>query len=103
MRDLLSDTEIDDALAGLPEWTLVEKSTTRTDESITRTVEAQTFPAAIDLVSRVAAAAEAADHHPDIDIRWRKLTFTLTTHSAGGLTEKDVRLAHEIDALHSPR
>lgn len=94
MRDLLSNTDIDDALADLPEWTL-------TDKSITRTVEAPTFPAAIDLVSRVATAAEAADHHPDIDIRWRKLTFTLSTHSAGGLTEKDVRLAHEIDSLLS--
>ncbi len=94
MRDLLSSSEIDDALTRLPEWTLAEKS-------ITRTVEAPTFPAAIDMVSRVAVAAEAADHHPDIDIRWRTLTFTLSTHSAGGLTEKDVRLAHEIDSLFS--
>ena len=89
---ILSNAEIDDALTGLPEWRLAEGS-------ITRTVELPTFPAAIAFVSRVADAAEAADHHPDIDIRWRKLTFTLSTHSAGGLTKKDVDLAHKIDAL----
>lgn len=88
----LNRSEIDDALTGLPEWRLVDKS-------ITRTVELPTFPAAIEFVSRVADAAESADHHPDIDIRWRKLTFTLSTHSEGGLTKKDVDLAHEIDAL----
>lgn len=88
----LSNAEIDDALSGLPEWSLVDKS-------ITRTVELPTFPAAIAFVSRIADAAEAANHHPDIDIRWRKLTFTLSTHSAGGLTKKDVDLAHRIDAL----
>lgn len=92
MTDLLSNAEIDDALTGLPEWTLDHRS-------ITRTVELPTFPVAIEFVSRVAAAAEAADHHPDIDIRWRKLHFTLSTHSEGGLTQKDVRLAHEIDSL----
>lgn len=92
MSELLSNSEIDDALSGLPEWSLVEKS-------ITRTVELPTFPAAIDFVARVASAAEAADHHPDIDIRWRKLTFTLSTHSEGGLTQKDVALASEIDSL----
>lgn len=94
MSELLTNSEIDDALADLPEWELVACA-------INRTVEAPTFPAAIDLVARVAAAAEAADHHPDIDIRWRKLTFTLSTHSAGGLTAKDVSLAREIDALVS--
>lgn len=92
MTELLSDSDIDAALTGLPEWSLVDKS-------ITRTVELPTFPAAIEFVSRIAVAAESADHHPDIDIRWRKLTFTLSTHSEGGLTQKDVRLAHEIDSL----
>lgn len=88
----LSNTEIDDALTGLPEWSLVDKS-------ISRTIELPTFPAAIAFVSRIADAAEAANHHPDIDIRWRKLTFTLSTHSEGGLTKKDVDLAHKIDSL----
>lgn len=92
MSEILSNSEIDDALTGLPEWTL-------DGSEISRTVELPTFPAAIEFVSRVADAAEAADHHPDIDIRWRKLTFRLSTHSAGGLTTKDVHLAHAIDAL----
>jgi 4a-hydroxytetrahydrobiopterin dehydratase len=89
---LLTGDELTAALDELPDWS-------RTGDSITRTVEAASFPAGIDLVTRVAAAAEAADHHPDIDIRWRRVTFTLSTHSAGGLTRLDVRLAHEIDRL----
>ncbi|MDJ0358749.1 4a-hydroxytetrahydrobiopterin dehydratase [Rhodococcus sp. H29-C3] len=92
MSELLSNAEIDDALSSLPEWSL-------DDSSITRTVELPTFPAAIQFVSRVATAAEAAGHHPDIDIRWRRLTFTLSTHSEGGLTSKDVDLAREIEKL----
>ncbi len=92
MSELLSNSAIDDALTGLPEWTLHGKS-------IVRTVELPTFPVAIEFVARVADAAEFAAHHPDIDIRWRKLTFTLSTHSEGGLTKKDVDLAHKIDAL----
>ncbi|MET4049787.1 4a-hydroxytetrahydrobiopterin dehydratase [Rhodococcus sp. 1163] len=92
MSELLSNAEIDDAMSSLPEWSL-------DGSSITRTVELPTFPAAIQFVSRVATAAEAAGHHPDIDIRWRKLTFTLSTHSEGGLTSKDVDLAREIENL----
>ncbi len=92
MSELLSNAEIDDALSSLPEWSL-------DGSTITRTVELPTFPAAIQFVSRVATAAEAAGHHPDIDIRWRKLTFTLSTHSEGGLTSKDVDLAREIEKL----
>ncbi len=67
--------------------------------AIRRTVELSSFPAAIELVRQVAEAAEAADHHPDIDIRWRRVTFTLTTHDAGGVTELDLRLARTIDDL----
>ncbi|MCJ0894026.1 4a-hydroxytetrahydrobiopterin dehydratase [Rhodococcus sp. ARC_M12] len=90
MTELLTDRDIEDAR--LTEWTVVEKS-------ITRTVELTSFRAAIEVVNRVADAAEEADHHPDIDIRWRTLTFTLSTHSAGGLTQKDVDLARRIDQL----
>ncbi len=90
MTELLTDRDIEDA--PLTHWTVAEKS-------LTRTVELTSFPAAIEVVNRVADAAEAADHHPDIDIRWRTLTFTLSTHSAGGLTQKDVDLARRIDAL----
>ncbi|MFF0542855.1 4a-hydroxytetrahydrobiopterin dehydratase [Nocardia thailandica] len=94
MADLLSDPEITIALATLPDWS-------RDGDSITRTYKAPSFLDGIEAVRRVGAAAEAADHHPDIDIRWRTLTFTLSTHSAGGLTGKDVDLAHTIDGLLS--
>lgn len=89
---LLSDPEITIALATLPEWS-------REGATITRTVQAPSFPAGIELVRKVATAAEAADHHPDIDIRWRTLTFTLSTHSAGGITAADTALAHTIDEI----
>lgn len=91
-QTLLSDTEIAEALTELPDWA-------RSGNALVRTVEASTFPAGIELVRRVAEVAEEADHHPDIDIRWRKVTFTLSTHSVGGLTALDVALAHEIDRL----
>jgi 4a-hydroxytetrahydrobiopterin dehydratase len=69
------------------------------DAAIRRTVQLPTFPAAIALVDAVAVAAETRDHHPDIDIRWRNVTFVLSTHSAGGVTAKDLELAAEIDSL----
>ena len=71
----------------------------RDGDAITRTVECPSFPAAIELVRAVAEVAESRDHHPDIDIRWRTLHFTLSTHSAGGVTEKDTGLAETIDGL----
>ncbi|MFI2234399.1 4a-hydroxytetrahydrobiopterin dehydratase [Nocardia testacea] len=89
---LLSESEIAEALESLPKWS-------RAGDALTRTVEAATFPAGIELVRQVADIAESANHHPDIDIRWRKVTFTLSTHSAGGLTAQDVALAREIDRL----
>ncbi|WP_067817074.1 4a-hydroxytetrahydrobiopterin dehydratase [Nocardia inohanensis] len=92
MSALLSEDEIAKALTELPEWT-------RTGDSISRTFEAPSFLAGIELVRRVAGAAEAANHHPDIDIRWRRVTFTLSTHDAGGLTALDAALAREIDRL----
>ena len=57
----------------------------------------ESFPAAIGFVNRVADLAEAADHHPDITINYRKVTMALSTHSAGGLTAKDFKLAGEMD------
>ncbi len=68
---------------------------------IRRTYEAPTFLAGIAFVSKVAQAAEAADHHPDIDIRWRKVTLALVTHDAGGLTWRDTKVAAEADRLFS--
>lgn len=87
----MDDNEITEALEAFPHWR-------REGNTITRPVEAPSFLEGIDLVGVVAHAAEAANHHPDIDIRWRTVTFTLSTHSEGGITAKDFALAREIDA-----
>jgi 4a-hydroxytetrahydrobiopterin dehydratase len=87
---LLSDTAIEDALTNLPAWH-------RQDGEIRAGYRAPDFPSAIALVDAVAIKAEAADHHPDIDIRYSSVTFVLSTHSAGGLTERDFAMAREID------
>jgi len=93
VADLLTQEEIDRALATeLPRWA-------QQGEAITRSVTAPTFMDGIRLVQQVAEVAEDLDHHPDIDIRWTTITFTLSTHSAGGLTMKDLRLAGDIDRL----
>ena len=90
----LPQDEIDGALAGdLSAWS-------QDGDAITREVQApSSFLAGIGLVQRVAEAAEEIDHHPDVDIRYTTLTFTLSTHSEGGLTAKDLELAGRIDAL----
>ena len=67
--------------------------------SIVRTYQFKDFMAAMGFVNKVARAAEKANHHPDIDIRWNKVTLTLATHSEGGLTQKDFDLAEKIDGL----
>ena len=90
--ELLSEGDIATELKRVPEWR-------REGDSITRTVECQSFRAAIALVGRVADAAEAADHHPDILIKWRRVTLMLTTHASRGLTAKDFALAEQFDGL----
>ena len=92
MSDLLSDIEIQRGLGTLPGWA-------RRGDALTKTFTLPSFPAAITLVQRVADAAERANHHPDIDIRYTKVTFTLSTHSAGGVSKKDLDLAREIEKL----
>ncbi|SFP35828.1 4a-hydroxytetrahydrobiopterin dehydratase [Amycolatopsis arida] len=92
MAELLNDEEIGKALGHLPEWR-------RVDGALERAVELPDFPTAIQVVNRVAEIAESENHHPDIDIRWRTLTFRLSTHSAGGITAKDVSLATEINGV----
>lgn len=87
---LLSDDEREQARSRFPEWTVE-------DAEMRRSYDASSFLAGIDLVRRVAEAAEERDHHPDIDIRWRTVSFTLATHSAGGLTGKDTDLAEVIE------
>ena len=91
MSRLLSDDEVRTQLEALPGWVL-------SGDTITTTVEAPDFPAAIALVSAVADEAEQMNHHPDIDIRWRTTRWVLTTHDAGGVTQLDVELAHRISA-----
>jgi 4a-hydroxytetrahydrobiopterin dehydratase len=92
MADLLDADALQDALSGLDGW---EGDGT----AIRRTVELPSFMAAVRVVDRVAEAAEELDHHPDIDIRWSTLTFACATHSAGGVTGRDVTLAARIDEI----
>ncbi len=92
MSDLLEDEDLSAALKKCPEWELEKKS-------ITRTVEFEEFMEAIDFVNDLAEIADEAQHHPDIRIRYTKVTLTLTTHDAGGVTEADIELAQRIDNL----
>jgi len=87
----LDETELAAGLAALPAWT-------RDGDMIRRSIETPSFADAIALVTRIGFAAEAADHHPDLDIRWRTVHVALTTHDAGGLSRLDLDLAAAIDA-----
>ena len=91
---LLKESDIEQRLPSVPSWA-------RSGSSLRRTIEFDSFPAAIAFVDRVAVLAEQADHHPDIDIRYRQVTFVLSTHSAGGLTARDFEVAAGIDRLLS--
>lgn len=71
----------------------------RVGDELVTTVELRDFAAALAFVNAVGAAAEAANHHPDIDIRWNKVRLVLSTHSAGGLTVLDLALAAAIDRV----
>jgi 4a-hydroxytetrahydrobiopterin dehydratase len=95
MTRLLSDAEVAEALRALPDWTLAEGDA----PAITATYELVDFVAALDFVSRVGAEAEQMNHHPDIDIRWNKVTLVNSTHSEGGLTQLDIQLAHRITEI----
>jgi 4a-hydroxytetrahydrobiopterin dehydratase len=88
----LAEPQIILALGTLPDWK-------KTGDVIARTFQFKDFPAAMDFTNAVAALAEQAQHHPDIDVRWNKVTLALSTHDAGGLTEKDFALARQCDAL----
>lgn len=94
MAELLDDGAVGKALIDLDGW-IGDR------EVIVRTVELPSFPAGIVAVVEVAKVAEELDHHPDIDIRWRTVTFRLTTHSAGGVTHRDIDLAQRIDVIIS--
>ncbi len=88
----LTPQQIKAALPAVPQWR-------RKAAVISRTFEFADFVVAMKFVSAVARAAEKAWHHPDIDIRWNRVTLALTTHDAGGLTEKDFALAAKFDRL----
>jgi 4a-hydroxytetrahydrobiopterin dehydratase len=88
----LGAAQIKSSLSSLPAWK-------KKAQTITRTYQFKDFPAAIRFANAVARLAEKAWHHPDIDIRWNKVTLALTTHDAGGLTKKDFDLARRFDRL----
>lgn len=92
MAKLIPNEQLLERLAAIPKWDL-------SGTAIRRTFEFDTFLDGVAFVQRVAGLAEEANHHPDIDIRWRKVQLLLTTHSAGGLTTKDFELAARFDAL----
>ena len=92
MRTKLTDGEVQAALKTLPGWG-VESG------AIVKTYKFAKFAEGIAFVQRVAKAADAMDHHPDIDIRYTKIRVALATHDAGGITGMDTRLAAQIESL----
>ena len=88
--DKLNTEQIETRIAELPDWSL-------SSESLQRTYGFDNFLGAMTFVNRIAGLAEDMQHHPDIMIRYNKVTLTLTTHDAGGVTERDFSLAHAID------
>jgi 4a-hydroxytetrahydrobiopterin dehydratase len=88
----LDESAVESALASVPEWG-------HAGESIQRTYKFKDFAAAMKFVGKVADAAEAAQHHPDMLIRWNLVTLTLTTHDSGGITALDFEMAKKCDAM----
>jgi len=89
---VLGDIEIKQALTRLPGWE-------RKGLDIQRVFEFPDFKAAMGFVNKVADAAEAANHHPDIDIRYNKVTMALVSHDSGGVTQRDVKMADRINQV----
>ena len=90
----LTQTEIDRELSTVPQWQ-------QQGNTITRTFEFKNFVEAIDFVNKLVEPAETAAHHPDIAISYNKVTVSLTTHDAGGLTQKDFELAQTFSELNN--
>jgi len=88
----LSDAEITAGLSALPGWA-------REGDQIVKTFDCGSFPGAVAFVVRIGFFAERADHHPDLDVRWKRVRVALSTHDAGGLTAKDLDLATEIEGI----
>jgi 4a-hydroxytetrahydrobiopterin dehydratase len=91
MAELLSDIAVQRELGGLHGWS-------RRGDALVRTYQFRNFSQAMEFVNRVAGLAESAGHHPDIDIRYSKVTLSLSTHDAGGITSNDISLAKSIDS-----
>jgi 4a-hydroxytetrahydrobiopterin dehydratase len=91
----LDDTAVEEGLQRLPGWE-------RRGNEILKTFAREDFAHAIRFVNEVADAAEAAGHHPDIDIRWNTVTLALSSHAEGGLTDRDFQLAARIQELDQP-
>lgn len=90
---LLDQDAIDERLRGRhPGWS-------GTPEKLTRSIEFADFPTAVEFINRLAPRCEALDHHPDLALRWRWVDIELSTHSAGGVTEKDLELAGVLDEV----
>lgn len=87
-----ADADVRQALAALTGWE-------RRGDEIVKTFERASFPDAIAFVVRIGFLAEQADHHPDLDVRWRKVRVALTTHDSGGLTQLDIDLATKIEGV----
>lgn len=94
MSRLLETAEVERQLTSLPHWT-------SDGMSLHRSIAFASFPEAVAGVAALAIDAEEMNHHPDIDIRWRTVNLTLSTHSAGGITQLDFELAHRIEG-HVP-
>jgi 4a-hydroxytetrahydrobiopterin dehydratase len=89
---LLSDTEVEERLAGLEGWE-------QRDGAIAKTFERRDFVGSVEFVQSLVEPAQAMGHHPDLEISWNRVTVMLRTHSEGGLTAADFELAGRIDAL----
>ena len=90
MTRILTDEEITRQLDDLPGWT-------RDAESLRASYDAPDFPTAVQLIVEVGEEAEQIQHHPDVDLRWKVTHWRLSTHSAGGVTQLDIELAHRIE------
>ena len=88
----LSDAEIDERLAGLAGWE-------RSGDAIVKQFDNGDFKGSVDFVNRLTPDAEDMNHHPDLEISWKTVTVTITTHSEGGLTDGDFALARRIESL----
>jgi 4a-hydroxytetrahydrobiopterin dehydratase len=93
MTQLLTETEIRERVSSLPGWTLKEST-------LQCTRKFKDFVEAVEFVNKLVEPAESAGHHPDIEISYNKVIISLTTHDAGGLTQKDVDLAGVISQIN---